>query len=288
MKLAGVVVATAALIVAGSMTGTLAPVAHGQRARVVRAPQVEIFGGGGRIGISVRDVDEADVKAGKLPSQAGALVEDVSENSPASTAGILSGDVIVEFDGERVRSARQLTRLVQETPAGRRVPATILRDGQRTTVTVEPRASGAFGLRDFEGLEDLGRSFRYAVPTPRSSPPATWRFDGLLGRASGRLGITVDDLSPQLADYFGTKEGVLVTAITDNSAAARAGLKAGDVITSVNGTTVNDPAAVRRAIQDIADGAEFTLGIVRDKKPQTLTGRLEPTERRTRRWTAIL
>ena len=75
-----------------------------------------------------------------------------------------------------------------------------------------------------------------------------WNFDELVGRSTNRLGISVSTLSPQLAEYFGTKEGVLVSSVTDDSAAAKAGLKAGDVITSFNGTVVNDPSDVRRRV----------------------------------------
>ena len=101
-----------------------------------------------------------------------------------------------------------------------------------------------------------------------------WDFDGRLGRSS-RLGISIDSLSPQLAEYFGTKEGVLVSSVTDNSAAAKAGVKAGDVITSFNGSTINDPQDLRRRIQSLNDGDEFTVIVMRDRKPVTLKGKAE-------------
>ena len=106
-----------------------------------------------------------------------------------------------------------------------------------------------------------------------------WDFDGLIGR-SGRLGISIDSLSPQLAEYFGTKEGVLVSSVSDNSAAAKAGLKAGDVITNFNGSTINDPQDMRRRIQSLNDGDEFTVTVMRDRKPVTLKGKAESPERR--------
>ena len=110
-----------------------------------------------------------------------------------------------------------------------------------------------------------------------------WDFDGRLGRSS-RLGISIDSLSPQLAEYFGTKEGVLVSSVTDNSAAAKAGVKAGDVITSFNGSTINDPQDLRRRIQSLNDGDEFTVIVMRDRKPVTLKGKAEwPERRRTSR-----
>src|SRR6187401_226380 len=92
--------------------------------------------GGSRLGVSARDLDTAEADRQKL--NGGAVVEDVQPDSPASRAGLRRSDVIVEFDGERVRSARQFARLVQETPSGRTVKVTIARDGQRRDVQVTP------------------------------------------------------------------------------------------------------------------------------------------------------
>jgi len=237
--------------------------------------------------VSVRDLEDADAPAAKGVT-AGVIVEDVTAESAAEKAGIRKGDAIVEFDGERVRSTRQLTRLVQETPPGRTVQAAIVREGQRSTVSITPREGSGFR---FEGLDDLANfgEFRYklapvpprppAAPRP-PAPPSVWNFDELVGRSTNRLGISVSTLSPQLAEYFGTKEGVLVSSVTDDSAAAKAGLKAGDVITSFNGTVVNDPSDVRRRVADLSDGDEFTIAVLRDKKAVTLKGKAERPERR--------
>jgi serine protease Do len=240
--------------------------------------------GGARLGVSIRDVEDEDVKSGRLSSPAGAVVEEVSEGSAAATGGLRKGDIIVEFDGERVRSARQFTRLVQETADGRKVPAVVLRDAQRVTLTLEPRQGGSiFELRDFA---DFGRKFSIDIPTPAVAPLRTmpWPMDGLFQGAGGRLGVTVDTLSPQLAEYFGTKDGVLVTSVESGSAASKAGVKAGDVITSLNGSAIDDPADLRRRIQQLKEGEEFSVAVVRDKKALTLKGKLEqPVRRRTYR-----
>lgn len=244
-----------------------------------------LVGGGSRLGISVREVEDEDLKGAGLTTPSGAVVDDVSEESAAAKGGMRKGDIIVEFDGDRVRSARQLTRLVQETPSGRKVPAVVIRDGQRVTLNVEPESGSGFGFERLRSLEDWGENFAFARPVPPTPPapaaPPAWRMDDFFfPRGSGRLGITVDDLSPQLAEYFGTKEGVLVTSVQDASAGAKLGLKAGDVITSVNGSVVDDPAELRRRLQNVDEGAEFTLTVMRDKKPQTLKGKLDQTVRR--------
>lgn len=264
---------TAALAFAAGAGAAVSPVAHGQVS--VRTPRaVEIVNGWGssQIGVSINDVDPADPKA----AAGGVVVEDVTADSPAEQAGFREGDVITEFDGERVRSARQFTRLVQETVAGRKVPAVVLRDGQRTTLTVEPREHGFARFGDPPAIPS-----RPARPAPR--PPSFPDLDTFIWAPGNILGLTAGDLSEQLAEYFGTKEGVLVTSVVDDSAAAKAGLRAGDVVTSINGTTVARPSELRREIQRLRAGDEFTLEVVRDKKPTTIKGTVE--ERRDRRRT---
>ena len=92
---------------------------------------------GSRIGLSIDDVGDSD------GADEGAVVRDVAQDSSAASAGFADGDVIVEFDGERVRSASQLTRLVRETPAGRMVGATVMRDGRRVELEVTPESRAA-------------------------------------------------------------------------------------------------------------------------------------------------
>jgi serine protease Do len=284
--------AAAALTAAAGLGAALAPPTKAQTTVRAQSPRaVQIVSGGSRIGVTVHDIEDGDTKGKQT---AGVIVEEVAPDGPAAKAGIRKGDAIVEFDGERVRSARQLTRLVQETPAGRSVNAVLARDGQRTTVTVTPSDSDGFSFDfdNFDEVRDLAQNFRYRIapraavpparpipPTPPPPPPGVWTFDGLLGRSS-RLGVTLDSLSSQLAEYFGTKRGVLVTSVYDDSAAAKAGLKAGDVITSFNGSAVDGPADVRRMIQDLQEDAEFTIEVMRDRKPVTLKGKMERTERR--------
>ena len=93
-------------------------------------PGFDFFGmGGSRVGMVVRDVETADVTKEKLAGTAGAIVTEVVKESAAEKAGVKTGDVVTSFDGERVRSARQLERLVEETPAGRTVKVALQRAG---------------------------------------------------------------------------------------------------------------------------------------------------------------
>jgi serine protease Do len=260
-----------------------APSVSGQE-RNSRALTV-LAGRGAEIGVSIRDVEKAE--ADRQHVTGGAVVEEVRPDTPADKGGVKKSDIIVEFDGERVRSARQFSRLVQETMPGREVTATVVRDGQKKDLRLTPsegrgemsvflngddgtlrnRFGGDFG--DLPNLADRMRVFNFNLDVP--------------GALSGRrLGVTVDELTNQLADYFGAKDGVLVTAVTDGTAASRAGLKAGDVITSINGASVRSRDDLVRALRD-ATANEVTIGIVRDKKESSVKATLEGPSRRPAR-----
>ncbi len=295
--------AAVALVAATGIGAALFPPAHAQSSTKVVTPKaVQILSGrGSQIGVSIRDVEEGDVKTSKLAAPTGVIIEEVAEDSPASRAGLKKGDVVLEFDGERVRGVRHFARLVQETPTGRKIQTSVMRDGQKLNLTIEPREGGGFsyfGDGDrFSVLRDLTGDWAFDIPKPAApappatpvppKPPAFPAFpdvDTFVWRSGNSLGITVGDLSDQLAQYFGTKDGVLVTSVADNSAAAKAGIKAGDVITSFNGTDVASPSDLRRRIQGLHDGDDFTVGVVRDKKPTTLKGKAETARpRRTTR-----
>lgn len=285
-------IAAAVVVVAVVAGGVFmfAPAAAGQEKRVViAAPEAdfEVFGGGGsRIGVAVRDVDQADVSREKLAGLAGAVVEEVRSETPAAKAGLKSGDVIVTFDGERVRSARQLERLVAETPAGRAVKLAVQRGGAKVDLDVTPEApANAFrGPFKWEGDAPVVQALPRIERDVRRRMPATeFSFEGPESFGSfhvmpdqGRLGIQAQTLNGQLADYFGVKSGVLVADVDEGSAAAKAGVKAGDVITAVNGQAVTDPMELRREVGRVEGGKATDLSVTRDKKALTL--KVEPGE----------
>jgi serine protease Do len=198
---------------------------------------------------------------------------------------VKTGDNILEFDGERVRSVRQFTRLVQESAVGHPVPVVLSRNGSRTTVNVTPEGSAFdddFSYRLLDGVRVARPVIPTPPPTPRAAPmpPGFDNFFRLTGRR--QLGVTLESLDDQLATYFGVKEGVLVKSVEKDSAAEKAGLKAGDVITTVNGRKIYETSDVTRAIDRSEDGADFTIDVMRDKKPMTLKGKLETGRARGR------
>jgi C-terminal processing protease CtpA/Prc len=281
-----------ALFVAAGAGAAFMPVAQGKEPEPqrwedggdVRQSIVQIGGQSGRIGVSVRNVDDSD------NTKSGVVVDDVREGSPAEKAGLKKDDRIVELDGERVRSVRQFTRLVQDTPIGRKVPVVVVRAEQRVTLTVAPERG--FGWRSDDDFSFATPPEPPAAPRPPRAPkppmpphPALPFSDVMpeLGFSyfggGGRLGVTLEDLSEGLSEYFGVKHGALVRSVSEGSVAAKAGIKAGDVITAVNGTTVDEPGDVRRAIEGLDNQADVTIEVMRDKKPQTLKGKLEARER---------
>ncbi len=242
--------------------------------RPVRPRVMMLDGRGAQIGVHVNDVTE------------GVRIEEVDQDGPASKAGLQAGDIVVEFDGERVRSARQFSRLIQETAEGRSVALGIMRDGKRQVLNVTPE-SRAFGFGfDSDLLQrEIARSMRDVEPRLRELEPKLrefrFKFDALprITSPRARLGVQLNELTPQLSEYFGAKDGgVLVTSVTPDSPAAKAGLKAGDVITSIDGGRVRRTEDLIDQLRD-KDG-DVTVGILRDKQESSVKATLEETSPR--------
>ena len=246
--------------------------------------------GGARLGVSIED-PTGDAR--------GASVRSVEEESPAAKAGLKEGDVIVRFDGESVRSASQLRRLVAETPAGRAVPIEVTRGGatQKLTATLAERSQGFrfFGPVDADfGVEmpewDMavppeppGTPGTPRAPRPPKAPkaphPFAWSWnddDGLfihkLGPGQRKLGIEYMEIGEQLAGYFklSGKTGVLVTAVDADGPAAKAGIRAGDVVVKLGSDAVADSDDLRQAVSRAEGGSEVTVTVQRDGRPVEL------------------
>ena len=222
---------------------------------------------GSYLGIGLDEVTPETVTRLKLKAERGAVVIDVVADSPAAKAGLQKDDVIVRWDGEQIESAIQLSRLRRETPVGRTVRLGIVRAGRDMEVSVQ------LGERP----ERVSR-IRPRVVTPR---PARARFRP--ERASrewtimrGSVGLQMLSLTPQMAEYFGLgkRSGALVTWVDQDSSAAKAGLKAGDVILSISGEAVDGPREAWRTLRQKA-GETVEIKVMRERKEQSLTVKLE-------------
>lgn len=245
------------------LTGLGIGLAAQERGELPRVRELTVLAGrGAEIGVSVRDIDAGNAAGEKVDG--GVQLEEVKPGGPADKAGLKRSDIIVQFDGERVRSARQFSRLIQETAPGRTVRATIVRDGKRSDVQITPSENRDSFLLNGDRLGDRVRERMGELGAWSDRMPAFDFNAGPSFSSRGRLGVTVEPLSSQLAAYFGAKDGVLVTSVSDGSAAARGGLRAGDVITSVNGEPVHATDDLMRQLRRAS--GEVSIGIVRDKK----------------------
>jgi membrane-associated protease RseP (regulator of RpoE activity) len=241
------------------------------------APQVITIGSGGFLGVYLEEVDDAAMDRLSLREERGALIAEVSEDGPAAEAGLLKDDVIVEFNGEAVESISELSRMVRETPAGRTVAVGVVRDGQPREMSVE--------LGERPGVVWLGpdvdrRQGVFIAPGDgehgEHGEHQVFAFGG-----RGRLGVQLQSLGDQLAEYFGVTEGALIASVREDSPAAQAGLKAGDVITRVGDRAVDDVGDVAEAVHEAEEGS-LSITVVRDGDTRTLTAELP--ERHSGNW----
>jgi membrane-associated protease RseP (regulator of RpoE activity) len=254
----------------------------GPHQRIEKGFRFNFDGGGAWLGVTLSDISEEKAKELKLSGDYGVQVKEVSEDSPAAKAGLAKDDIIVEFAGEKVRSAMQLRRLVRETPPGRDVTIVVRRGAETKKLTAklgEPkdRTRGFFEAPMPPGTFNI----RVPHPLPEVHVPD---FDFVWMRRGARLGISGDELTSQLAQYFGVKQGkgILVREVVVGSAAEKAGLKAGDVIVAVDGKEVSTVRELRRTLDGSADQKEnrkLALTIVRDKQEQTVSVELDPAQR---------
>jgi S1-C subfamily serine protease len=287
--------AVAALAVAAVVT-TSAAARGGDDEKHVQRNVIRLRQGGGYLGVSLDDVRAEDVKRLGLADERGAVVEEVTGDSPADKAGVKAEDVILSYEGEAVRSAAHLSRLVRETPPGRTVAVGVSRGGSRQELQVkvgEARlGQGLQHLRDMkiEGLEDLRLDALdgLELPVPPQppnvpqppQPPAgdvfTWHFPG----SRARLGLEVVELTDQLAAYFKVEDGVLVSRVRDGSPAQKAGIRAGDIITGMDGQSVSSARDLARGVGRASTERDVTLTLQRDGRALDVRVRLEPRERR--------
>jgi serine protease Do len=209
---------------------------------------------GSFLGVGIQEIDGNRAKALKLTEESGVEVTRIAPDSPAEKAGIKTGDVVTQYNGQRVEGMDQFSRMVRETPAGREVKIGIVRNGAPQTVTAKIAARTAIAGQLIPAPPQVPFEFRFP-DMPQSH--MTWR--------SATLGIEAEALNGQLAEFFGVKEGVLVRAVNKGSAADRAGVKAGDVIVRVDDAQVATPADISAHLRAVR-GRSVSVVVMRDRR----------------------
>jgi len=239
-------------------------------------------GGASWLGIETQEVTADKTKELKLPAERGVLIGKILPDSPAAKAGLKENDVITEVNGQRVEGSVQFRRFIREIPAGRTVQLSVWRDGHSQTVAATLGKSemgnkmfmrstpGVFAFRTPEAGE-----MPEVPPMPEIAeiPPMNW--DTMMApNARPRLGIDAEDLSGQLGTFFGAPdgEGVLVRSVNSGSPAEKGGMKAGDVITSINGDRIRSVGDLREKLSAKESDKEQTVkvNVLRNKSQISL------------------
>jgi membrane-associated protease RseP (regulator of RpoE activity) len=202
-----------------------------------------------------------------LKEEKGVEVTMVDQDAPAGKAGIKEHDVILSMNGTPIDSGAQLRRMIHETPPGRVVAFGLSRDGQPMTVKVQladKHKEFAMGDRDM-------KNFNVHVPEIHIPDIDIPSINMVMVTSSARSGLSVENITPQLGEFFGVKNGngVLVRAVEKGSRAEKAGFRAGDVIVKVNNQPVHDTGDFTHAVRS-RSGAAVSVGVIRDKKEQNL------------------
>jgi C-terminal processing protease CtpA/Prc len=225
-------------------------------------------GTGAYLGVDIADVTTERLNTLKLKEEKGVEVTMVDQDAPAGKAGIKEHDVILSMNGTSIESGAQLRRMIHEMPAGRVVTFGLSRDGQSLEVKVQL----ADKRKEFSMVTPNMKDFHIDIPEIHVMPdidiPA---MNMVVVTSSARSGLMVENITPQLGEFFGVKNGngVLVRSVEKGSRAEKAGFRAGDVIVKVNDQPVHDTSDFTHAVKS-RKGNTVSVGLMREKKEQNL------------------
>jgi serine protease Do len=203
----------------------------------------------GWLGVKIQTVTDEIAEGLGLKDVHGALVASVTEGGPAEKAGIKAGDVIIQFNGQKLDAMRQLPRIVAETPIGKEAPMVVIRDGKTITLDVKV---GELEQAETDGLIEKAESDKVDAPTK--------------GSILSGLDVTVANITPKLRETYAIPEdvnGVVVTNVKGSSDAMQKGLVAGDVVVEINQESIKDAASAVKIVDEVkASGKQSILMLV--------------------------
>lgn len=218
----------------------------------------------GYLGVNIEKVVPEDQE--EFGATFGVLVSHVEKGEAADKAGIKKYDVIQYVNGEKIRTAEDLTEVIRASKPGTEVKIKLIRDKKEKEIPVI--------VGEFKGGEE--KSFRFFPPSPRRE------FREFRFKSHGAyLGVRLELLdNKDLAEYFGVKpdSGALVIGVDKDSPAEKAGFKAGDVIVQLNGKAVNDPDDARRILESLEKGEKVEIQIIRHNNKMTLNAELDESK----------
>jgi serine protease Do len=233
----------------------------------------EDWGSGSYLGVDTQDITPDRLATLHLKDERGVEVTMVDQDAPAGKAGLKEQDVILSLNGSDVQSVEQLRRMIRETPPGRVVTLGISRNGQAMSIKVQ---LGDRKQNYSYNFSPDGKEFKFNMPTMPTMPVMPELPDLpvsiVVVHSSMRSGLMVENLTPQLGDFFGTKDGqgVLVRSVEKGSRADKAGFRAGDIIVKINGEAIRDSGDFSHALRARKDNTA-SISVIRDKKEQTIT-----------------
>lgn len=242
----------------------------------------------GYLGVMLQDLSPSMAKALQVDDAGGVLVDDVVKDSPAAAAGLKDGDVIIEFNGLKTANGQALTKAVRSAAPGDEVKVVVLREGKKKTLKVEVgereiKTADVMFFSDDGQVTELhghqGGNVWFDESEDGHKVIIKKMMDGQHDMSvftledRGFMGIVPQDLDEQLGDYFGVKngEGVLVASVTDDSGAAKAGLKAGDVIVRIGDNDIDSTTDLHEAMSGTEVGQELEIQIRREGKDKAVT-----------------